>query len=422
MSRHSSHLMTLARRLAFVTVVGMGAMAHGQPQSRARVVTAHAVLLPEGAGDSSRATCGFIDVLEYSPFAAGSVRYGGIGGTWRPVYWTQNAGDWSQPTPLPDMGHGGSVSGITDGSSNTIYFAGSVDDDQGSEQPALWSLDQFGPQLFMLPVPDGGSGAAADLISFGDDPDNLCVLICGQVVDAEGICEAAAWEVSPAGGVTLHLLPAPFPTDCCGALSLGYYIVLGNASIAGIAVRPNGEEQAVAWVVSLDGGGWDAADFVLPPPPGGGGSAAQAVVVKEAGGTEAFAGWAKNGQGDARASLWLAADPTHPDDATMVNLPLGLYPQGQVNGIIAVLIGFLAGGDAMGPAGSSAALWLSVGTHALFVNLDALVHDDLGPGLRFAHVAQLLPYVEQGNVCRAAGFCLGDGSVHAVIADIGLAR
>ncbi len=386
-------------------------------------------MLPEGIGSASRATCGRTETVDNNEtlFVGGSVYVpsGNGGGIWNSAYWTDDGAMIDGPNFLPDIGYGGEVNAvttITDGTSNTLLFAGTAFDEEGLPRAAFTVEIAGHGWTLPLPTPPGMIGEATGLIAIGPDIHGLIIVVCGKLYDRNGGEHAVYWRSSeerPMEEFSLNFLEGLTPGGDSAAVDVWEHAAQtpgrGSIFIAGYAVDESGLPQAVEWVVENDETHWVGRLASLANAVG---SMANAVSEVDASTPKlAFAGNSEMERGRTRPTLW-TVELENPVISSVRSLPLGGYRGGQANGIIAILIGLLVPGEVHGPGGSSAALWIAPrsGPAALF-NLNLAV-DNLPPGLRLTEAVAILPYVEQDNLYKIIVGAGAGGGPHAAIVDV----
>jgi hypothetical protein len=174
----------------------------------------------------------------------GGTYIGGRNAAGHPVVWTSTggpAGPWV-PTPLPSLGQGGAVRGITsDAAGVAVMMVGNSFSDGGTKNPIVWTRTAAGWEYRIFSVPAGiVSGAWGQAI-------NPRGMVAGM--DGSGCCNAVFWDSL---GAPTRLAPIT-----AGATAAAYSI-----DDAGTVIVGQSDGVAVMWTRTLVNGAygpWSAA-------------------------------------------------------------------------------------------------------------------------------------------------------------------
>lgn len=336
--------------------------------------------------------------LDSGVFAVGgAVGEGNDGSGWNAAAWIiTGAGPGGGPHLLEDLGSGSRVAnGAAARNGAGCAFAGTIYDRE-MPHPAVWLVDAAGnSHSRILPSRFGGEalGVAAGDVNGDGRAD---IVACGYTYDDAGRRAATLWlTTNGLGGndqVETRLLSNP---DGGESTATALAIELENVLISSWHEAPGGGTFAGVYSGAIDNLTFTEVETV----PGGVSSRAQDIEVENdethwVGGTVRTAGGAN------RAALF-GMDSDGSTSARLLPMIDGTSNT-QVNGIIAILIGLLVGGETETPGGRSATVWVVSGDQARVVDLNRM-SSNRPRGMRLSSVNMLLPYMEQDNLYKAVG-------------------
>jgi hypothetical protein len=391
---------TILMSLAAIGTTGLGA-ADLMGQIAGVALEPHAMhlnvrLLPPGTNADGAEALAIVDGTSNTMMVGGAVR---AANTWRPVYWEVTPTSASLPHELPNES-GGRVNAVSISGSPEYFctFVGTTFDDQAREHPALWLLgtDRSGvAERTDLPTP-GNRGGDSVHVAMGDvNGDGVAEIIaCGWSFGVTQTALATVWVGTPESGFARRVLPSLVPDGYAEATASS--ITLNDWVVFGTAVDGNGTPHAVMWTMDSQ----VATIETICNLPAGFGSAVQDIAV-ENDETHWIGHDIISPAGVARPAL---SHETVNGTWEMQTLPLiGGMNAGHANSIIAILIGLLVGGEAHGPNGQSAMIWINqdkIPPSAIDLNR---VASNRPAGVRLESVNMILPYIEQGNVYKLVG-------------------
>ncbi len=393
---------TLARRLAagalaLALIAPAGGQVAGSSGGTVPTETLSLNFLTPGptAAESSAAA---IAPLDGGLFAVGgAVGAGDDEFAWNAAAWIITAaGPRGGPHLLDDLGFGSRVAkGAASGNGAACAFAGTIYDRE-FPHPALWLVDAAGnSHSRILPSRFGGEalGVAAGDVNGDGRAD---IVACGYSYDDAGRRAATLWlTINGLDGndrIETRLLSNPAGGE---STATALAIELENVLISSWFEGPGGGTVAGVYSGSID----DLAFTELQSVPGGVSSRAQDIEV-ENDETHWVAGTVRPAGGVNRAALF-EMDTDGATSARMLPMIDGTSNT-QVNGIIAILIGLLVGGETELPGGRSATVWIVSGDQARVVDLNRMT-SNRPRGMRLSSVNMLLPYMEQDNLYKGVG-------------------
>jgi hypothetical protein len=269
----------------------------------------------------------------------------------------------------------------------------------------------------VLPTPGGRGGEALGVAAGDVNGDGVPeIIVCGFYVDiGSSERQACLWFCD---WVDYYLdfvaLPPIVPDGDSEALAVAFDASSGQAQASGYSYDSLGNRTAVVWYVNEMG----AVATALTDLPDGFDSAARTEMV---GLNEAITvgGSVRNPQGVELPALFTRSGGEV--TTRLLQLPAGATG-GQVNSIIAILIGLLVGGEVNGPQGSSAAIWINQGeipSASRVYDLNRLA-SNRPEDVRLRSVNMLLPFIEQDNLYRVAGVATdASGRRHGYVGVVG---